>query len=149
MVSPTPTAQPKSETAFASPPASNAQYQLVLIHRLTPCENRGKHNVFIQVVDGNGNPVDGVHLVQVPHSQIGNVLDHQITGTKGPGKAEFVMWKLVEYDIYVTEDGTNPANTDIAQQVHSNFTDEAECASGEGGNTLFHNSFNLVFRKSF
>jgi hypothetical protein len=43
----------------------------------------------------------------------------------------------------------NPGNSEIAQPLHSNFTDEATCDSGGGGNTLFHNSFNVVFRKNF
>ena len=64
--------------------------------RMTPCENRGMHNIFIKVVDQAGNPVDGVTLVQTPAGQIGNVLDKMVSGTKGPGMAEFVMWKFRE-----------------------------------------------------
>jgi len=86
----------------------------------------------------------------VPNGQIGNVLDKVVSGSKGPGQAEFVMWKFGEYSVYVSEDGVNPAPAaDVAQPVHSNFTDEANCAEGGGGNTLFHNSFNLVFRKNY
>jgi hypothetical protein len=86
----------------------------------------------------------------VPHGQIGNVLDKAVSGIKGPGLAEFVMWKGAEYDVYISADGVNPANTEIAQQLHSNFTDEAMCNDGGGGgNTLFHNSFNVIFQKNF
>ncbi len=135
--------------APAQPPKPATQFSVVEKRRLTPCENKGKHNVFIKIVDGGGNPVDGVTLVQTPHGQAGNVMDKSVSGIKGPGLAEFVLWKGAEYDVYVTVDGANPANTEIAQQVHSNFTDEVACSDGGGGNTLFHNSFNVIFRKNF
>jgi hypothetical protein len=107
------------------------------------------HNIFVKVVDGAGNPVDGVVLVQSPNGQYGNVIDKAVTGSKGPGLAEFIMWKGAEYSVYVSGDGANPGSTDIANSLHSNFVDEAECASGGGGNTLFHNSFSVIFVKNF
>ena len=116
---------------------------------MTPCENRGLHNIFVKVVDQAGNPVDGVMIVQTPSDQIGNVLDKMVTGTKGPGAAEFIMWKFAQYAVYATSDGANPTGSDVAVGLNSNFTDEAECGDGGGGNTLFHNSFNVVFQKNF
>jgi len=134
----------------AAPAAQpSTQFTLVEMRRLEPCENRGMHNIFITVVDAAGNPVDGVTLVQSPAGELGNVQDKTVSGTKGPGKAEFIMWKFAEYAVYVTTDGANPGSTDIARPLHSNFTDEANCADGGGGNTLFHNSFSVTFRKNF
>ena len=133
----------------AAAPAPSQQYKLIESRRMTPCENRGLHNIFIKVVDQAGNPVDGVMIVQSPSDQIGNVLDKMVTGTKGPGAAEFIMWKFAEYAVYATSDGANPTGSDVAVGLNSNFTDEAECADGGGGNTLFHNSFNVVFQKNF
>ena len=144
-----PAVQAAAAAAPAPAPKSSTQFTVVESRRLTPCENRGMHNVFVQVVDAAGNPVDGVTLVQTPNGQPGNVLDKQMSGSKGPGKAEFLMWKMAEYSVYVSGDGVNPGNSEIAQPLHSNFTDEATCDSGGGGNTLFHNSFNVVFRKNF
>ncbi len=135
--------------APAPAPKPSVQFSLIEVRRLSPCENRGNHNIFVKVVDTAGNPIDGVLLVQSPNGQPGNVLDKQVTGSKGPGQAEFIMWKMAEYAVYVTGDGANPGSTEIAQPVHSNFTDEAECPQGGGGNTLFHNSFSVVFRKNF
>ncbi len=134
--------------AAAEPPKPSVQFSLVEQRRMTPCENKGNHHIFIKVIDAGGNPVDGVKLVQVPHGQAGNVLDKTTSGFKGPGKAEFVMWKGAEYDVYVTADDANPANTEIARQLNSNFVDEASCPEG-GGNTLFHNSFSVIFKKNF
>jgi hypothetical protein len=129
--------------------APSVQYQLKEARRMDPCENRGKHNIFVKVVDSAGNPVDGALLVQTPSDQIGNVLDKMVSGTKGPGLVEFIMWKQAQYAVYVSNDGMNPSNSDIAQPLHPNFTDEATCSDGSGGNTLFHNSFNVVFQKNF
>jgi hypothetical protein len=132
----------------AAPPKPSVQFSVIEQRRMTPCENKGKHNIFITIVDAAGSPVDGVQLVQTPHNQPGEILDKTVSGFKGPGKCEFVLWKGAEYDVYVTSDGVNPANTEIARQLHSNFVDEASCPDG-GGNTLFHNSFNVIFKKNF
>ncbi len=144
-----PAASAARAAAPAPTPVPSVQYKLIEMRRLSACENRGMHNIFITVVDAAGNPVDGVLLIQTPAGQIGNVLDKMVTGSKGPGKAEFIMWKGAEYAVYISTDGVNPASSDIAQPVHSNFTDEEMCADGGGGNTLFHNSFSLVFQKNF
>ena len=130
-------------------PAPSQQYKLAESRRMTACENRGMHNIFVKVVDQAGNPVDGVTLVQTPAGSPGNVLDKMVSGTKGPGLAEFIMWHFANYDVYATNDGANPAGGDIAQGLNSNFTDEEACADGGGGNTLFHNSFKVVFVKNF
>ena len=140
------------QAAAAVPVAAAApsqQYKLIESRRLSPCENRGLHNIFVKVVDAAGNPVDGVTIVQTPADQIGNVLDKMVTGTKGPGLAEFVMWKFAQYAVYATNDGASPTGSDVAQGMNANFTDEAACADGGGGNTLFHNSFSVVFVKNF
>ncbi len=142
-------AAPVAMAAKAEPPKPSVQFKLAEMRRMTPCENQGKHNVFIKVVDAAGNPVDGVTFIQSPAGQPGNVIDKSVSGSKGPGLAEFVLWKGAEYAVYVSNDGANPASTDIAQPLHSNFTDEAACSDGGGGNTLFHNSFNVVFQKTF
>ncbi len=144
-----PAAAPAVQVAkAAAAPAPSVQFSLAEMRKLTPCENHGMHNIFVKVVDGGGTPLDGVVLVQSPAGQPGNVLDKQVSGSKGPGLAEFVMWKGAEYAVYVSNDGANPGSSDIAQKLHPNFPDEpsAECPAG---NTLFHNSWSVVFRKNF
>jgi CRP-like cAMP-binding protein len=147
-----PAAAPAAAAAAAAPaPAAkpSVQFSLIENRRLTPCENLGKHNIFIKVVDAGGNPVDGVTLVQTPKDQIGNVLDKSVSGTKGPGLAEFAMWKGAEYSVYVTDDGVNPSSVEVASGMNSNFPQDEQCSTADGGNTLFHNSFNLIFRKNW
>ena len=140
--------------AAAAAPQPSVQYSLIEMRRLSPCENRGKHNVYVRVVDAGGNGVDGVWAIQ-SSGGAGNVIDKKQTEDHDswtmevqPGRTTFDMWKGAEYMVFISNDGASPAS-DIASPVHSNFTDEAECSDGGGGNTLFHNSFSLVFRKNF
>ncbi len=140
--------------AAAAAPQPSVQYSLIEMRRLSPCENRGKHNIYVRVVDAGGNGVNGVWAVQ-SSGGAGNVIDKKQTNDHDswtmevqPGRTTFDMWKGAEYMVFIANDGASPAS-DIASPVHSNFTDEAECSDGGGGNTLFHNSFSLVFRKNF
>ena len=134
--------------AAAPPPAPSVEWRLVSARRLSACENRGKHNIFVKVLDAAGNPVDGVMVVQANRGNPGDVLDRMTSGAKGPGQAEFIMWKLAEYMVFVANPDGSPASTDFAQPLHSNFADEEMCGDGQGGNTLFHNSFEVIFQRT-
>lgn len=160
-VPPTPTPRPviRAVAAVQAPtatPQPQVQYSLVEMRRLNPCENRGKHNIYVHVQDASGVGVNGVWIVQAPNGRPGEAVDKQRTRQKDTfrsvvenGNVDFVMWKGAEYMVYPSDDGVNPASTDFATSLHANFTDEANCGSGGGGNTLFHNSFLVVFRKNF
>ncbi len=140
-------AKPKPKPKPTATPS--VEFALVEKRRLTPCENKGKHNIYIDVVDVNGNPVDGVWVVQAVYNDLGHILDKQRTGSKGPGKAEFLMWKHGTYSVFISLDGVHPASSDIAQPLTSALPDEAMCKDGGGGNTLYHNSFHLTFKKLY
>ncbi len=154
---PTPTPRPVVRSVARAKPkpkpkptaTPSVQFALVEKRRLTPCENKGKHNIYIDVVDANGNPVNGVWVVQAVYNNLGRVLDKQRTGAKGPGKAEFLMWKHGTYSVFISFDGVHPASSDIAQPLTSALPDEAMCKDGGGGNTLYHNSFHLTFKKLY
>ncbi|NOX62840.1 MAG: cyclic nucleotide-binding domain-containing protein [Chloroflexi bacterium] len=159
-VPPTPTPKPVRRAAAkpkAPPPTATpaTQYTLIEVRRLSPCENRGKHNIYVQVVDVNGNGVNGVWVVQAVNGS-GQILDRKQTEEKDswvmerkPGRVDFVMFKQAQYMVYISNDGQTPASTDFATNLHSGFTDEANCPDGGGGNTLFHNSFSVIFRKNY
>jgi len=137
-------------------PKPQVQYSLIEMRRLNPCENRGKHNIYVHVQDASGAGVNGIWIVQAPNGRPGEPVDKQRTRQKDTfrsvvenGNIDFIMWKGAEYMVYISDDGVNPASTDFATSLHANFTDEASCGGGGGGNTLFHNSFLVVFRKNF
>lgn len=141
--------QPAAAAAAAAPPPAPAvEWRLVSMRRLTPCENRGMHHIFITVKDAAGNPLDGVVLIQANDGNSGDILDRTISGAKGPGKAEFTMWKHAQYMVFVSGGDGAPASTDFARGLNSAFTDESQCADGGGGNTLFHNSFEVIFQRT-
>jgi hypothetical protein len=142
-------AQVEEPVAKAAAPAPSVEWRLVSARRLSACENRGKHNIFVKVLDAAGNPADGVLVVQANNGNPGNILDSMISGIKGPGQAEFVMWKLAEYMVFIANPDGTPASTEFAQPVHSNFADEETCSDGQGGNTLFHNSFEIIFQRTY
>ena len=140
-----PTATPKPAT----------QYTLLEVRRLTPCENRGKHNIYVRVVDANGNGVNGVWILQTPSGNPGQIIEKKQTEHKDywllkpeDGRATFDMYKHANYMVYVSNDGVTPASTDFTQALHTDFPDVA-CAEGGGGNTKFHNSFSVIFRKNW
>ncbi|HHB90047.1 MAG TPA: cyclic nucleotide-binding domain-containing protein [Anaerolineae bacterium] len=162
-VPPTPTPKPVVRAAAAAAPAQPTptpkpakQYTLVEVRRLSPCENRGKHNIYVKVVDANGNGVNGIWVIQAVAGNPGQVIAKKRTEQKDfwimkpeNGRVTFDMFKNAQYVVYISEDGVNPASTDITQALHSAFTDEANCPDGGGGNTLFHNSFSVIFRKNW
>ncbi|HSN78348.1 MAG TPA: cyclic nucleotide-binding domain-containing protein [Anaerolineae bacterium] len=138
--------EPAAKAAAA--PAPSVEWRLVTARRLSACENRGKHNIFVTVLDAAGNPLDGVMVVQANNGNPGNILDRMTSGAKGAGQAEFIMWKMAEYMVFVANPDGSPASSDFAQPIHSNFVDEETCADGQGGNTLFHNSFEIIFQRT-
>ena len=125
------------------------------MRRLSPCENRGKHNIYVRVVDANGNGVNGVWAVQSQAGNPGAIIEKKQTErkdywlmTQEDGRLTFDMYKHANYMVFISEDGTNPASTDFTQALHTDFPDEL-CSDGGGGNTKFHNSFSVIFRKNW
>ena len=55
------------------------------------------HNINVQVVDAAGNPLDGVVIGDI----YGNTA--QITGSKGPGRAEFLIYNGTGWELFVKE----------------------------------------------
>jgi hypothetical protein len=83
----TPASSPPTDT-----PAPAADFKVVEQRILPPEENKGgkdsgaDHLIFITVMDANGAPLDGIVVREV------NTGDELVSGDKGPGQAEFLMW---------------------------------------------------------
>jgi hypothetical protein len=108
------------------------------------------------VVDTSGKGVNGLWVLLAPSNNAGKVLDKKQTQDKHDwamklqkGRVDFPMWKGATYQVYISHDGTTPAATAHAQGLHTAFTDEATCPTGNGGNTLYHNSFSVIFVKHY
>jgi hypothetical protein len=71
----------------------------------------GGHNVYFTVVDAGGAPIDGVVIEEInnePHLQM-------ISGEKGPGKTEFIMW-AADYRFKVV--GNNSGQAFSSEETH-------------------------------
>jgi CRP-like cAMP-binding protein len=144
-----------TDAPTAAPTTAAKQYQLISLHHLTPCENVGKHDIFVSLQDPSGNPVDGVKFM-FRAADWGAIQEVLVTGVKGPGKVEYPIYKSGQYMTYVTEDGTNPANSDVVDylgsvrdQTGALFPSGDMCPTQNGGNTWGHNSYQLVFQKNW
>jgi hypothetical protein len=152
-VTPTPTDTPTSTpqptvirrpTATFTPvptPTPNVDFQ-VSVRQLTPCENEGKHHLFIYIKDINGEGMPGLRVrVSWPSGDA-----TMMTGEKNhidPGFVDFAMFKgsyTVQVLDYVSE---------IAGPLTPDIPRDELCA--ETGNTvansLFHYSYEVIFQK--
>jgi hypothetical protein len=85
---PKPTNTPVPPTATPKPPQVDFKVKEIVAFEDGSLTSTGLHNVYFTVVDAGGTPIDGVVIEEVnnqPATQL-------ITGDKGPGKAEFLMW---------------------------------------------------------
>lgn len=118
------------------------------------------HQIYVWVIDAAGNPLDGV--------VIGDTYDNprHISGEKGPGHAEYDLYKN-GYELLVVED-TNagrPVTSQVSQVMSSNDWDipipwlieghycatEDECAERAASNSLClgHYSFEITFQRTW
>ncbi|MFQ5610518.1 MAG: hypothetical protein ACE5H9_00125 [Anaerolineae bacterium] len=111
------------------------------IRQLTPCENQGKHHIFIYVRDQAGAGIPNIQLrVWWPGGEA-----FVITGDKieDPGLTDFAMFKgsyFVEVAGFAS-DVVGPISPDIPQ-------DETCAETGNPvANSLYHYSFEVIFTK--
>ncbi len=127
-------------------PATNpgVDYQVVSWRQLTPCENHGMHNIFINVVDPAGNGIPGVPL----YVTWGGDGVQVVTGDKpdmGPGYAVFDMFKGT-YWVNVaqgTSETSPPLTVDIGEDQLCTET------GNPVGNSLYHYSYEVTFQRTW
>ncbi len=145
---PTPTATPTAvrrrpvATPTPSPtPTPNVDFR-VSIRQLTPCENEGKHHLFIYVKDMNGKGMPGVRVrVAWPGGEATPMTGHKLE--IGPGFVDFAMFKgsyTVEVLGYASE---------IAGPISPDIPRNELCAETGNpvANSLFHYSYEVIFQK--
>ena len=145
---PTPLPTPTHIRATAVPaptvtPTPNFDY-IGTVRQLTPCENQGKHHIFVYVRDINGNGIPGV---KVRVFWLGGSGGEAIivTGTKmqDPGLTDFAMFKG-SYNVEVM-DGLSQVIGPISPDIPRNEL----CPDTDNGvaNSLYHYSFEVIFTK--
>jgi CRP-like cAMP-binding protein len=130
-------------------PTPDVDFRVKSIRQLTPCENRGKHHIFVKVEDTNGQGIDGVPLrIQWAPGADGHILTPTETKTnlKGdlePGRIDFAMFKG-NYTVEV-QGGTS----EIAGPVTPDYGTNEACGEDVQANSLYHISFEVIFQRTF
>jgi hypothetical protein len=130
-------------------PTPDVDFRVKSIRQLTPCENRGKHHIFVKVEDMNGQGIDGVPLrIQWAPGADGHILAPTETKTnlKGelePGRIDFAMFKG-NYTVEV-QGGTS----EIAGPVTPDYGTNEACGEDGQANSLYHISFEVIFQRTF
>lgn len=110
------------------------------VRQLTACENNGKHHIFVNVVDQNGSGMPGM-TVRVAWPGGESFLE---TGDKEePGLADFAMFKG-EYTVEVMG-----VLSEVVGPITPNIPKDEPCHENGNavGNSLFHYSYDVEFRK--
>ncbi|MGC8878106.1 MAG: cyclic nucleotide-binding domain-containing protein [Anaerolineae bacterium] len=148
----TPTSRPRARATRAptdtpTPPPTptpDVDYIIASVRQLTPCENEGKHHIFVRVIDQFGNGVDGVPL-KICWGPGDNDCARPITETKSRGKGwvEFAMFKGT-YNVRV--DG---AKSMVASGITPDYQLDEICpeTGNPVANSRYHASFEVIIQK--
>ncbi len=127
-------------------PTPDVDYIVAKVRKLTPCENAGKHHIFIRVLSASGQGLNNVpvKIAWGPNSQ-DHVINHTEPKDRGDGFIEYAMFKGT-YSVEVMG-----AKSQVASGITADYqTDEACEATGDAvGNSLFHASFEVVLQRTF
>jgi hypothetical protein len=113
------------------------------IRQLTPCENRGKHHIFVRVLDANGQGINDMPVkIQWAATADGFVVAKTETKDNEPGRIDFAMFKGT-YEVQVMG-GTS----EIAKGITPDYASVNEaCGEDVQANSLFHISFDVTFQR--
>ena len=143
----TPTPRPPTDTPTPAPtPTPDADYIIASVRKLTPCENEGKHHIFVHVIDKAGTGLNNVP-VKICWSVGEGDCAHPITETKerGPGWVEFAMFKGA-YTVQI-----EGAKSQVASGITPDFQVDELCPESGNpvANSLFHASFEVIIQRTW
>jgi hypothetical protein len=143
----TPTPRPPTMTPTPSAtPTPDADYIIANVRQLTACENEGKHHIFVQVIDKNGNGLNGIPVKVCWGSGEGDCAN-PLTETKerGTGWVEFAMFKGV-YSVQVAG-----AKSQVASGITPDFQLDELCPTSGNpvANSRFHASFEVTIQRTW
>ncbi len=118
-------------------------FRIVSVRELTPCENMGRHHIFIKVQDTAGRGINGVPVrVCWAEPPDGCALPITETLSAGDGWIEFAMFRGM-YSVKVA-DGTS----EVASGLTADYAVDEPCGDDEDANGLYHISFEVIFERS-
>jgi len=118
-------------------------FRVVSVRELTPCENMGRHHIFVKVQDTAGRGINGVP-VRICWGDLPYECAMPITETlsAGDGWIEFAMFRGI-YSVTVA-DGTSQ----VASGLTPDYAVDEPCGDDEDANSLYHISFEVIFERS-
>ncbi len=151
---PTPsfTSTPRLPTDTPTPeatPTPNVDFRLKSVRQLTPCENQGKHHIFIRVQDPTGQGINDVPVkIEWSPTADGFVITKTDTkmdlqGRLDPGHIDFAMFKGT-YSVQV-QGGTS----EIASGITPDYGTGESCGENAVANSLYHVSFEVIFERTY
>lgn len=157
---PTNTPEPTATPEPTKPPVDYVMTEAYLIRNPDYGGCPGSHQIFVTVVDTNGNPIDGVTVEDTGHA-----VPPKVSGEKGPGKLEYDLWKN-GFSLMITKNSDgSPATSDVTPKlssvdeeipnewlVEANYCrDLNDCLDRKSHNQLCrgHYSYNVTFRKTY
>jgi hypothetical protein len=122
------------------PEGATQYWRVIGVHHLTGAENMGNHHIYCDVLDEEGNRINGARLVllQADSDPVFAVVDKPLheAGTNFP------LWKADKAMVAVIWPNGTPLPSEVVLGLSSAHPDE------EVGNTLFHHSFYVVFQRT-
>jgi hypothetical protein len=143
----TPTPRAPTNTPTPEPtPTPDADYIIASVRQLTPCENEGKHHIFVHAIDAAGSGLNGLPI-KICWGPGEADCARPITETKdrGAGWVEFAMFKGV-YTVQV-ESG----KSQVASGITPDFQVDELCpeTGNAVANSLYHASFEVTIQRTW
>jgi hypothetical protein len=115
-------------------------WRVVGVHHLIGAENMGNHHIYCDVLDEDGNRINGARLVMTqPNSPPAFAVVDKPANEPG---TNFPLWKADRATVAVAWPDKTSLPSEQAIGLSSGHPDE------EMGNTLFHHSFYVVFQRT-
>ncbi|HEX9926023.1 MAG TPA: cyclic nucleotide-binding domain-containing protein [Anaerolineae bacterium] len=146
------TSTPRPPTDTPEPtltPTPDVDFRVKSQRQLTPCENHGKHHIFIKVTDPSGQGINGVPVkIQWAAGADGFIVTKTETktnllGSLEPGHIDFAMFK----GTYAVE--VQGGTSEVANGITPDFGVNEPCGDDATANSLFHISFEVIFERTF
>jgi hypothetical protein len=136
---------PPTETPTpAATPTPDVDFALVSVRQLTPCENHGNHHIFVKVQDATGQGINGVPVkIQWAATEDGFVIAKTETKENTPGRIDFAMFKGT-YSVEI-----QGATSQKAEGITPDYGVNEACGEDATANSLYHQSYEVIFRRTF
>lgn len=113
-------------------------WKVIKVHHLSPVENHGNHNVYVDLLDEDGNRIYGAKALMTWQGGQGEATIDKPENEPG---TNVPLWK---HQVGTVEGVGLPS--DKVANLHTGHPDEA--GPPAWGNTLFHHSFYVVFQRT-